>query len=472
VLHWRKTAIIKQNRINNNNASLGYGLGFRRSKKKTKTKKENWFERLKVDELKEICIAAKLPVKGTKKVIIERLIEDDNTRKYGMEGYFGTNMASLKGECSNRNLVQSGTKLTLVKRLLQKDHGSNPEATAAATKRPMETNADAPSKKKRKPAKPNPEKIHDRVLKKIKSGNTSKMYQSHYGSKGHAPDVYSFIEDLIQNECVEKGYATSDPLFALEVAKSAIVCLSDNFDSMIRPGYDEDYLFGISGNLRVILRHANPLMDEELKTKRIAWIEDFDNVLSHYCLGGNGYSQISYFKGVANTLKETDAVKAANTSPEDSKMPSKDTKAPVVIDLTDASCAEAKMPATGIAAAEVTDDNGSPDAKMPTTDTATAEVTDDNGSPDAKMPAIDVAVAEVTDDNGSSDAKTPAIDVAAAEVTDDNGSPDAKMPVIDVAVAEVTDDNGSPDAKTPVIDVAAAEVTADKVVPIPSAAHA
>ena len=130
------------------------GSRSKRNRKQKKTPKENWFERLKVDELKGICVAAKLPGKGTKKVINERLMGCDRTCNYGLEGYLGTNLTSLKAECKHRNLVQSGTKLTLVKRLLEKDHGTNPEATVAATKRPKETDQDGLPKKKRKPTKP------------------------------------------------------------------------------------------------------------------------------------------------------------------------------------------------------------------------------------------------------------------------------------------------------------------------------
>ena len=273
-------------------------------KKKAKKPKENWYERLTVDELKQICRAAKLAVKGTKKIIIERLLESDSTRKYGREGMWGTNMNSLKGECADRNLVQSGTKLTLVLRILQKDNDTNPEATAAATKRPPPPpDVAAAAKKKRKPAKPDLDKIYDRVQKKIESVK-QKKYQSHYGSKTHAPDVYSFTEGLIRNECFDKGYAESDPLFALSIAKSALVSLTDNFYMMQRPGYDEDYFTCIANDLTKIINKAKPHMNDDAIADSISWIESLEAQLEPYALAADYNDfKIRYFPRVVATLK-------------------------------------------------------------------------------------------------------------------------------------------------------------------------
>ena len=275
-------------------------------KKKTKAKKDNWYERLTVDELKQICRAANLPVTGTKKVIIERLLNNESTNDYAWEGQaIGCNVGQLKSRCQERNLVQSGTKLSLVLRIVQYDHGSAPEATAAATKRPAPQNADgAAAKKKRKPAKPDLEKIHDKVLRKIESCS-QKKYQSHYGSKCHSPEVYSCVNDIIQNECFEKKYVESDPLFALDIAKSALVCLADNFDSIQRPGYDEDYIQCFCANLERILIAAKSLMDDEKKNATLRWIEKLESVLAPYGLGENFSKEgedARYLHSVINVL--------------------------------------------------------------------------------------------------------------------------------------------------------------------------
>lgn len=268
--------------------AFGFGGGRRRQtkKKKAKAKKENWYERLTVDELKQICRAATLPVTGTKKVIIGRLIGNESTNDYAWEGrYVGTTMDTLKQRCKDRNLVQSGTKLSLVLRIVQHDHKSAPEATAAATKRPAPpASADGPPKKKRKPAKPNLDKIHERVLKKIESCR-QKKYQSHYGSKCHAPDLYSFIASTIRKECIDKKYIETEPLFALDIAESALVCLKDNFDSIVRPGYDEGSIESFSSDLKRILVAAKPVMDDDKRRATLDWIVGLEAKLEPYGLG-------------------------------------------------------------------------------------------------------------------------------------------------------------------------------------------
>jgi len=279
-------------------------------KKKPKAKKDNWYERLTVDEIKQICRAAKLPVTGAKKVLIERLIENESTNDYAWEGpVIGCNLAILKSRCQQRNLLLSGTKFSLVLKIVQHDHGSAPEATAAATKRPAPQNVDgagAPAKK-RKQATPDLGKIYEKVNKKIESCR-QKKYQSHYGSKDHAPEVYSCIQDIIDNECFEKKYVESDPLFALEIAKSALVSLKDNFDKIQRPGYDENYIEMFCERLDTILIAAKPFMDEEKKNATLKWIEELHSKLEPYGLGLN-YGTLkegedkSYLKNVMKVLK-------------------------------------------------------------------------------------------------------------------------------------------------------------------------
>ena len=455
-----------------------YGIGGgrrRKSKKKAKPKKENWFERLKVDELKEICKATKLPVKGTKKVIIDRLMEDENTSKYGVEGYYGSNMSSLKEECSKRNLVQSGTKLKLVVRILQQDHGTNPEATAAATKRPRAVNEDGTAKKKSKPTKANLENIHKRVLKKIEACDTQKKYESHYGSKCHAPDLYSLINDLIQKECIEKGFATSDPLFALKVAKSALVCLADNFHKINRPGYDEDYIQCISYNLSEIVGLAKPHMEEELKNQTIEWIEELDSNLEQYGLGNNYGSNNSDLADVVKILKEADEVTDDNESLHEvatimeATMKSLKEANALFKKVTDGDDAipseDSKMPSTcsmDANAVKVTDDNDeipSEDSKMPSMDAHAVKVTDGDDaipSEDSKMPSMDANAVKVADDNESLSevAKIPSMEAKmkslkeanAVKVTDGDDeipSEDSKMPSMDANAVKVADDNES-----------------------------
>lgn len=279
-------------------------FGSGRSKKSKKKPKDNWFERLKADELKQICRAAKLPIKGTKKDIIARLLENDDTSEYAAEGkWIGTTVESLKAKCKERDLVQSGTKLTLVVRIVEHDHNSNPAADStmlpAAKKRPApsedgdgdgaDVDGIATTKKKRKraPPRPKPEKIYVKVQKKVESVR-QKKYQSHWGSKTHATDVYSYIAHTIFDEEIEnKGFVEKEPLFALQLAKSALTSLSDNWATMERPGYDEDYIQCFSSSLGNIIEAciSKNLIDEEMRSEHLKWIENLDSKLEPYALG-------------------------------------------------------------------------------------------------------------------------------------------------------------------------------------------
>jgi hypothetical protein len=49
----------------------------KKKKKYRKIPKSNWFERLTVDECKQLCKAAKLPVSGSKGGIVTRLLDSE-----------------------------------------------------------------------------------------------------------------------------------------------------------------------------------------------------------------------------------------------------------------------------------------------------------------------------------------------------------------------------------------------------------
>ena len=292
-----------------------------KAKKTKKVKKENWFERLKVDELKEICTSANIATKGTKKELIARLMGDDKTSEYGLEGKYGMNMASLKKLCREKHLIQSGTKLALVKRILEKDNGTNPEAIAAVTKRPINTDPDRPTKK-RKPTAPDLEKIHNRILNKIQMGKTSKKYDSYHGFKRHSCDVYDLIKEVIEKECFDKGIVT--PLFRLQIAKTALVCLSDNFSEMISPGYDSsDSLYDVAQSLEKIVEEAlYDQMSIDLREETILWINDLDKKLNEYAFPSL-MDSVKILKDYNDNQDENNSIHDGPIKCEDSKMPAK-----------------------------------------------------------------------------------------------------------------------------------------------------
>lgn len=305
-----------------------------KSKKPKKVKKENWFERLRVDELKSICTSANIPTKGTKKDLIARLMGDDRTCQYGVEGKYGMNMAGLKKLCKEKDLIQSGTKLALVKRILEKDNGTNPEATAAVTKRPAHADPNRPAKKRRYIA-PDLEKIYNRILKKIQMGKSSKKYESEHASKCHSSDVYNLIKEVIDKECFDKGLICSNPLFALQITKTALVCLSNNFSDMIRPGYDiGNSLDSVAESLQDIVREALPEMNIDLRKETIKWIKSLESNVNKYWLAGFcGKTGMSNFMNTVGILEDhdckhddsnsTDSSHESSNDFEDSKMPAR-----------------------------------------------------------------------------------------------------------------------------------------------------
>lgn len=169
----------------------GFGGGFHRrggggGKKAKKQPKENWFQRLTVAQNKDLCKAAKLRHGGSKKELIDRLMEDPQTSKFGHEGkYIGINVEMLKGMCRDRNLQVTGTKYDLVLRILHCDNSSTPAgATLKRAATDVVSTVDAVSgevvekrvPKKRKKSAPSATKIYTRVEKKIEAVK-QKKYQ-------------------------------------------------------------------------------------------------------------------------------------------------------------------------------------------------------------------------------------------------------------------------------------------------------
>ena len=143
-------------------------------------------ERLSLDQNKQLCKAAKLRHGGTKKDLIERLLDNEQTSQYGLEGnFFSLNVESIKQLCRARNLQVSGQKFDLVLRILHCDNGTTPEGTTlkrAATQIVSQVDAatgqvvEKHVPKKRKKAAPSASRAYSRVQKKIEAV-TQKKYQ-------------------------------------------------------------------------------------------------------------------------------------------------------------------------------------------------------------------------------------------------------------------------------------------------------
>eukprot|EP00986_Skeletonema_menzelii_P011152 scaffold5669_cov144-Skeletonema_menzelii.AAC.15 len=249
-------------------------------------------ERLSLDQNKQLCKAAKLRHGGTKKDLIERLLDNEQTSQYGLEGnFFSLNVESIKQLCRARNLQVSGQKFDLVLRILHCDNGTTPEGTTlkraaiqivsqvdAATGQLVEKHVP----KKRKKAAPSASRAYSRVQKKIEAV-TQKKYQSHWGSKTHSCDVYELVANLLTSEAIPN--LTKDPRLALDIAKAAITSLTDNFNTIQRPGYDDNGDLGtIDSSLRTIAEKVKPLLSEEEKEEFAGWIEEWDSIGEPYGL--------------------------------------------------------------------------------------------------------------------------------------------------------------------------------------------
>lgn len=253
-------------------------------------------ERLNVDQLKQLCKAAKLRHVGKKQELVDRLLDSDITSKYGPEGkYVSLNVDNIKTMCRERNLQVTGSKFDLVLRVLHHDNGTTPEGTTlkrAATDVIKEVNATTGEvtekhvPKKRKKAAPSASKVYSRVQKKIESV-TQKKYQSHWGSKCHSTDVYDLVATILQVDVVnsEAKYLQTDPRFALTIAKAACTSLTNNWNTMSRMGYDDCGGWEIIDSaLRQIVDAVMPVLSDEEKESTAGWIEDLHNVAEPYGL--------------------------------------------------------------------------------------------------------------------------------------------------------------------------------------------
>ena len=223
---------------------LFFGGGFRgggRSKKsKKKQKKENWFEELNAGQCKELCKAVKVKCSGTKKDIIERLLDQEFLVQYAInfKGYM-IKIDALKDECRKRMLQVSGNKFDLVLRIVQHEHGTGGDTLKRAATSIVVDETSGIEKhvaKKRKPSKPSPSTMYTRIQKKIRSCS-QKKYQSHWGSKSHAPDVCSFVQSLLESL---DNYTKTDPKLVVDGCYAIVSSFVENFDDFDRPGYCED----------------------------------------------------------------------------------------------------------------------------------------------------------------------------------------------------------------------------------------
>ena len=322
------------------------GFGGRSGGKKKKVKKaqnEYWFQGLTLEELKQLCKAANLKHTGNKANLVLRLVQDESATRFAFErkhkySVVGVNMDDIKRLCRDKLLQVSGNKLELVLRILHHDHDSTPAGTTlkrsahevetVVNEATGETTTTRVAKKPKISAsgttitttlrKPSKQVVYNKIQKKIES-HTQKKFQSHYGSKCHAPEVYELLSNVVENECISKGYVETDPKFALSIAEAAFSSLSRNFRFMPRPGYDEDDAFGGAlDTLNRVVEAALPKMSPQEKEAAAKWMEEVDAVVS---ASGMGES----FDGSCRPLEKIVGLVRGEKEEEDVKPPAEET---------------------------------------------------------------------------------------------------------------------------------------------------
>eukprot|EP00038_Savillea_parva_P026342 m.53334 g.53334 ORF g.53334 m.53334 type:complete len:322 (+) comp7446_c0_seq1:23-988(+) len=204
---------------------FGLGLGFpggyrkaTKAKKKSKPKKDNWFQACTVEQLKSMCRACKLPVSGSKGDLESRLLHHSDASRYAhnaarsgwancrsMEGMeramerrcnrpLGISVAELKDDLEDQGLSQAGNRFDLVLRLLQAKSGVGEVAKA----KPKPTKPRAPPM-----ALPNPEKLRARMNKTAFPGD-ARWKWSNYKSKQHYNRCAQLAEKLVQEQVVDR----------------------------------------------------------------------------------------------------------------------------------------------------------------------------------------------------------------------------------------------------------------------------
>ena len=277
------------------------------SKKPKKPKKENFYEKLTVDQLKEILRASQQPVSGTRSALLARLLADSRTSHYGQEarasvmyrtadfdvGFTapkeGWSVESLKSACLSKGLVQSGSKYELVLRLLQEQSGVGAPKRATVEQGPAgETLSNpttgAPVLKVRKPSMKAPDlaKVTARVERKAFPSDAVMNKWSNYKSKQHMSDVISLASGLIRSEAIDKGFTANDPAFAAQIAEAALAPVIGNGGFIRGWGYADFEAQLLADDLRAIFSAARGVMSGATRERHCNWLTDLASEASAY----------------------------------------------------------------------------------------------------------------------------------------------------------------------------------------------
>ena len=325
-----------------------YGGG-RRKTKKSKPRKDSWFEECTVDQLKQLCKACKMPVSGAKGALVSRLQENDFSSGFGgnrrsSNALFGpcgnvVTIDQLKALCRTQLLAVSGKKFDLVLRLCQNEHKTTGRGEtlkrAAQSQQVVTTTADGETvvqhvAKKRKPSKPSPKVFYTRVQKKIRACLTQKKYQTHLGSKGHPLDVTILMESLMKEA---EEFRDSEPVLLLDCYQSIISSFVENFQDFTRPGYLED-IDSIASRIQDNLMQVWEQLPPSGVNKMARALEDLAKEVSGYCLleGYDMEKAVEQLRKGPSSLLQKDAPNAPEDGNDGTKPSDDEDQKPSAVD--------------------------------------------------------------------------------------------------------------------------------------------
>lgn len=257
-------------------------LGHPRKSKRSKYSyvSEEWFDSLSKEELKQLCQAAKIKVSGNQRDLIKRLDGDERTKMYGV-----ATRQKCVDMCRDRFLSVAGNKLCLAIRILTHDSGvaanTCPIKIVTLLAEKDERNTDPAVGTNEKATLPlSTHTLYEMVEKLVLSVKTIEKYSSTEKENAtHAPDVYTLMQKLIHQECIEKGLLEHNPSQALESAEAVIMAFNDRFEHMEYPANGHEDFLALCESLNEVIEGVKTYLSLEQIEATMEWLEElFVNV--------------------------------------------------------------------------------------------------------------------------------------------------------------------------------------------------
>jgi hypothetical protein len=265
----------------------------------------DYFQKLTVTQLQQLCKAGKLGVSATKPELVARIKANDSLYKLGQ-----WDQDSLKWSCQQRLLVVGGNKCDLLLRILYHDYGTG-TAKRAATETIVDEDGTTKEVVKKRAIIYKPKRLYERVQKKIHAV-TQKQYQTKQGCKQHSPDVFFLMFMLLQEQCIDNKLIQTDPLLAYDMAKAIFQAADDHWGTIHRTRYGteefEEALDVFATVLRAAKNHLSPQQNKEVVCMLIALEQKMfgGNATNTYCcdkVGNPGPFVVNYIENAIKVVQ-------------------------------------------------------------------------------------------------------------------------------------------------------------------------